>query len=429
MKIKINHIAKMEGHMDFEGALMTGNVARAKLITAEGIRLIEGILVGRNYTQAPIITSRICGICPVVHALTSIKAVEDALQIKVSEQTTVLRKIMELAQILHSHALHLYFLSMPDFFGVENDLEFLKQFPKAGRSAVSIREWATNVLDIIAGRVVHPITVEVGGFKILPKEKSLQQIYFGWEKAMADAMELVLFAASISYPQFERKTEFLSLTSKNEYAIFNGDIVAYPHKKFSIKKINDFISEYQLQGLSAKRAKFNNKSFMVGALARLHNNHEQLSIQAKKAVADLRLRFPVYNTFYNVLAQAIEVLHCTEEMGRLIEKLLQKGIKEETSDAKKLKLIAYGNPKNRTTTGSAAVEAPRGILYHNYEIDRDGNIISCRIITPTVMFLTNIEEDLKILIAKSGKMLPAERQLKIKTLIRAYDPCISCATH
>lgn len=429
MRIRINHLAKTEGHMDFEGALLKGNVAQARLITTEGIRLMEGIVLGRNYTQVPIITARICGICPVVHALTAINAIEDAIGIKPSAQTVKLRKIMELAQVLHSHALHLYFLSLPDFFGIANDLEFLKQHPKAGKAALNLREWSTNILKVIGARIVHPIACEVGGFKTLPKKKKLEEIYFAWEKAILDAMELVLFTANIKYPQLWRQTEFISLDNKKEYAIYQGNLKTFPGDKISIKKIDQAINEHQLPSLAAKRAKYKGKVFMVGALARLNNNHDKLAPQAKKVVADLRLEFPIYNSFYNVLAQAIEVLHCTEEIGRLIEEILKKGIKEEASQAKKLKLIAFGNPKNKTTFGAALMEAPRGVLYHAYQIDRDGNIVSGQIITPTVMFLSNIEEDLKKLLPKISKLSTKEQELKIKTLIRAYDPCISCATH
>jgi len=429
MKIKINHIEKMEGHMDFEGALLKGDVAQAKILTTEGIRLMEGILVGRNYMQAPIITSRICGICPVVHALTAINAIEDALSIKPSVQTVKLRKIMEYAQVIHSHTLHLYFLSMPDFFGIDNDLEFLKKHPKAGTAALSIRNWSTGLLKAITTRIIHPIASEIGGFKTLPKKKKLEEIYFDWEKAMLDAMELVLFAASIKYPALWRSTEFISLDDTKEYAIYQGNIKTYTGDKITIKNICQAIEEHQLPGLAAKRAKYQGRAFMVGALARLNNNNEKLAPQAKQAVSDLKLSFPLYNSFFNVLAQAIEVLHCVEEIGNLLEEIIKSGIKEEKSLSKKLSLIAFGNPKNKTTFGSAVMEAPRGILYHSYEIDRNGNIVSNQIITPTVMFLSNIEEDLKMLLPKVKNLTAKERELKIKTLIRAYDPCISCATH
>jgi len=429
MKIKIDHIAKTEGHLDFEGALLKGNVAQAKIITTEGIRLMEGIVLGRNYMDVPIITARICGICPVVHALTAINAIEDALGIKVSAQTTKLRKIMELAQVLHSHTLHLYFLSLPDFFGIVNDLDFLKKYPKAGKAALNLREWSTNVIKVVGGRVIHPTTCEVGGFKTLPNEKKLEDFYFNWEKAVIDAMELILFTVNIKYPNLLRKTEFISLDNKKEYAIYQGNLITSSGDKINIKKISKIIEEHQLPGLAAKRAKYQGKAFMVGALARLNNNHEKLAPQAKKVVADLNLEFPISNSYFNVLAQAIEVLHCTEEIGRLISEILKTGIKEEKSLAKRLKLIAFANPKNKTTSGSALMEAPRGVLYHNYKIDRDGKIVFSQIITPTVMFLSNIEEDLKKLIPQTVKLSKSQREQKIKSLIRAYDPCISCATH
>jgi len=429
MKIKIDRLAKMEGHLDFVGDILKGDVASAKIKTTEGVRLIESILVGRKFSDVPIITARICGICPVVHSLNTIKTIEDAFSIRPSEQTIKLRKLMELSQIIHSHALHLYFLSMPDFYGVKDDLDFIKKNPTEASAAIKCRTFALKILEVVAGRAIHPIACEVGGFKKLPAKKQLQELLGLWEEAMASAMQLVLFAAKLPFPKFFRVMESAACFTEQEYAIYDGDAKFLQAKKaVKAKDYRQVIDEFQLLNFAAKRANYEGKSFMVGALARLNVNHNKLSPQAKKVVDDLKLAFPIYNTFMNVLAQAIELVHATEEAGNFLQDLV-KTLEPEESLGKKLNLIGGGNPKNKTTIGYSLMEAPRGILYDMLEIDQNGIITKADIITPTVQFLNNIEEDLKVYLPNLKELSPEAREQKIKTLIRAYDPCISCATH
>ncbi|MFA6254497.1 MAG: nickel-dependent hydrogenase large subunit [Patescibacteria group bacterium] len=428
MKIKINHLAKMEGHLDFIGDILKGDVASAKIKTTEGVRLIESILVGRKFSDAPIITARICGICPVVHSLNTIKTIENAFGLKPSVQTIKLRKLMELSQIIHSHALHLYFLSMPDFYGVKDDLDFIKKHPTQASSAITLREFGLKILEVVAGRAIHPIACEVGGFKVLPKKKKLEELLEMYEGAMSAAMQLVLFAARLPFPKFYREMEFAALNQKGEYAVYDGEVKFLAGKTVKAKDYSHIITEYQLLGLAAKRANYSGKSFMVGALARLNINHNQLNPQAKKVVKDLKLEFPIYNTFMNILAQAIEIVQATEAAGNLLADLI-KTLKPEVSLGHKLNLIANANPKNKITIGYSVMEAPRGILYDMLEIGANGIITKADIITPTVQFLNNLEDDLKVYLPNLKKLSAAEREQKIKTLIRAYDPCISCATH
>jgi coenzyme F420-reducing hydrogenase alpha subunit len=170
MKIQINHIGKMEGHSDFVAEILRGDVRSAKMMTTEGARLIEGILIGRKYSEAPIITARICGICPVVHKISSIKSIETAFAVKPTSQTVKLRKLLLSAQMIHSHALHLFFLSLPDFFDITNDIQFVKEHQKETHCAMAVREWALKIIEVVGGRAVHPIACEVGGFKVLPDQ-------------------------------------------------------------------------------------------------------------------------------------------------------------------------------------------------------------------------------------------------------------------
>jgi sulfhydrogenase subunit alpha len=419
MKIQINHLAKMEGHAGFVGHILNNEVAKARIETKEGARLIEGMLIGRHFTDAPIITARICGICPVVHNLTAIKALETALQIEVNEQTTDLRELMQYSQVIHSHALHLFFLSLPDFYGILNDLQLVKKHPKETDMTLQIRNWANELIRIVGGRTIHPIASEIGGFKILPDVEELTKLQNDLPNIIKLATQLTKFFIKLKYPDFSRETEYLSLFNKEKYAIYHGRIKSNKTYAIDIDEFADKITEIRKPYDAVKRAKLNGSSFMVGAIARLNNNHKQLEPIAQNLLKQSKVKLPTYNSFYNVLAQAIEVVHCLEASQGIIDKLL----------SNKLKVEAKKEFKVRAGQGVGAVEAPRGMLFHYYKIDKNGIIRDCNVITPTAQFLFNLEDDLKTYLPDIKNMTDKQRKQQIRLLIRAYDPCISCATH
>src|SRR3989339_602549 len=428
MKIQINHIGKMEGHADFVAEILRGDVRSAKIITTEGARLIEGILIGRHYSEAPIITARICGICPVVHKLSSIKAIEKAFNISPTSQTIKLRKLLELAQIIHSHALHLFFLSLPDFFNIEDDIKFVKKYSKETECAIRVRAWALKIIETVGGRAVHPIACEVGGFKVLPTKSELNNLAGQFESVLKDTMCLANLVINIKFPKFSRPTTYVSLNSKKEYAIYDGDIkILDTDGKIDYIKAKDFtrnIEEIEEPYRAAKSAELDGEPFMVGALARINNSFDQLSPLAKGLIKGLRWKMPQYNPFENISAQAVEIIHAIEESHKLLNDL-EKNLTDEQSLAKKFGVIAGANPLGREVTGVDAIEAPRGTLYHSYKIDENGYITDCNIITPTVSFLKNLEEDVKAYIPNVMKLSANKRAMKIRGLIRAYDPCIA----
>ncbi len=432
MKIQINHIGKMEGHTDFVAEIIKGDVKSAKLLTTEGARLIEGILVGRNFYEAPIITSRICGICPVVHKVSSIKAIEKAFKITPSEQTLKLRKLMLMAQIIHSHSLHLFFLSLPDFFDIENDFDFINQNKKETTSAINLRTWALKIIEVIGGRAVHPIACEVGGFKVLPKKSELNNLIVQYDEALKNSLTLINMVLKVKLPNFNRPTTFVSLKSNNEYALYEGDLMIMKsngdNKLVSYQKFTKNIKEIEEPYRSAKSALLDGEPFMVGALARININSEFLHPLAKGIFKKLNWKLPEYNSFKNITAQAIEILHCLEEAKILLNDLYE-NLKEEDSKVKNIGLIASANPTGQASYGADAVEAPRGTLYHSYNINKSGLISDCQIITPTVSFLKNLEEDITTYLPDLMNLSEKKRSIKIRSLIRAYDPCISCATH
>ena len=432
MKIQVNHIGKMEGHTDFVAEILKGDVKSAKMMTTEGARLIEGILVGRHFNEAPIITSRICGICPVVHKLSSIKALEVAFKIKPSHQTIQLRKLMLMGQIIHSHALHLFFLSLPDFFDLESDLDFMAQNKKETNDALELRRWALELVEVVGGRAVHPIACEVGGFKVLPNKNELADLLKSYDKVLKSALSLVNLSLKIKLPQFGRPTTFVALTNPKEYAFYDGDleILSVDGKSRTIPaiKFTKNIKEIEEPYRAAKSATLDGESFMVGALARLNIHGSQLNPLALGIFKKLGWPKIQYNTFNNIIAQAIEIVHCLEESKKLLGELSY-DLREETSKSRGLKVISGANPVGRSVSGCDCLEAPRGTLYHSYNLNRDGIIDNCQIITPTVSFLKNLEADLLEYLPDVMSLPERKRAIKIRSLIRTYDPCISCATH
>lgn len=442
MRIRIDHIAKIEGHAGFTADIVNGNVTNARISVLEGARLLEGILRDRKYYEVSHITARICGVCPVVHTLTSLKALENAMNIEISERTVLLRKLLMLGQIINSHALHIFFFSLSDFFGIESDLKLIQKFPDKTNQAVAIRNFGNQIIEIIGGRAIHPITPEVGGFTKIPDNKKIEKLSEEAKKILPEAVKLATFFAKLSYPEFDRKTNFVSLKSDSEYAIYDGKISPYarllpeqgheaaaskanPKEDPSINSGSNSISmfmekikKFQVAEDAVKRTTINDSPYMVGAIARINNNCEQLNPKAKKIFNASEIKLPSQNPFHNILAQAIETIHCIEEVIKLTKNKFSAKEKETKFETK-------------SGSGAAAIEAPRGTLFYFYEAGDNGLIKNCNIITPTAQNLARLEEDLKIWLPQLEKHGLNEKQIKdnIRMLIRAYDPCLTCATH
>lgn len=419
MQIKINHIAKMEGHAGFMASVLQGDVRSAKLEVQEGIRLIEGILIGRHYIDMPVVAQRICGICPVVHNLTSIKSIENAFGIEVSPETKKLRAVLEYGQIIHSHALHLFFLSLADFLDMDNDIRLIEGYPEETKKAIRIREYGMEIVKIIGGRVVHPLTNEVGGFKKIPTPEILKSILEKSESALEDALMLGEFFRKIKIPDFKRETEYVALSKKGEYAIYNGDIVSSKGSHIPVSKFETNFHELQKQKEVIKRIEHNGESYMVGAIARVNLSKNKLNPKAHQYLESLGYIFPDFNPFHNILFQMVEVIHSIEESARLLRVLANANLSEALTKGYEIK----------AGVGVAAVEAPRGTLYYHTEVDAKGYIKNVNIITPTAQFLSNLEDDVAAYIPEILNLSEKDKEKKLRAFIRAYDPCISCAVH
>lgn len=412
-----DYICKIEGH----GVLnIQFHEKRARLEVSEGERLFEGFMLGRKYIDAPFITSRICGVCPTVHCLTSICALERALDIEVSTETEMLRKVLLAAQMLQSHALHMFFLALPDYLDVDDAVEIARKFPDEFHIALNLKHFGDKVVEVIGGRAVHPMTPQVSGFDALPTKDELQGLLEEAEGLMGDAEKSIALFDGLEYPVLIRPTQYLAARKKGEFAVYDASVIGSNiTKDFEVMQYDKHIKEIVKDYSTAKFSTKEQRGFMVGSQARIDINRDHLFPGAKRALLETDSESLTNNPYYNNLAQAIEILHFLEETVVLLKELL-------TTDLENARPFDY---EIGAGYGVGACEAPRGTLYHAYRLDNEGIITYCNIITPTAQNLTNIEEDAKKLL-EENKTDSHEKQIKLlDMLIRAYDPCISCSVH
>lgn len=419
------YITKIEGH----GILnIHFKECRARLEVTEGERLFEAVLLGQDAGQAPFITSRICGVCPTAHNLASIKAIENGLNIQISDTAKQLRELMLGGQIIFSHLLHLFFLVLPDYYQVSSALEIAEKFPAEYHLSLNLKRFSDHLLTVIGGRPIHPTLTAVGGFLKYPNKSDLLNLREEIDAVLDEAEDFVkIFAQVITLPQIERESQYLALAS-GAYTLYDGQVRSSKNLVFAPTEYKSHIKEEVKDYSTAKFGYLGESDFLVGALARLAlQTHRKLNPKARRLFAlYLKEDFTPqkHNPFNNIPAQAIELLHFLEEAAKIIDNLLSSKI--ETLPTKP------DLPKPpRPVWGIGAVEAPRGTLYHAYEIGADGKIINTDIVTPTVQNLTSVEKDaenlLRVLKLDRGTQKVCVQQLEM--LIRAYDPCITCSVH
>lgn len=420
MEIKINHINKMEGHAGFMASVLKGDVKSAKLEIKEGIRLIEGILIGRHYKDMPVIAQRICGICPVVHNLTAIKSIEKAMKVPISKETKEMRKLLEWGQIIHSHALHLFFLSLADMLDIDNDLKLVEKYPEETKMTIKIREYGMEIVKVIGGRVIHPLTNEVGGFKKVPTKEEIAKLIEQGELALETAQKLGAFIAQFKFPDFERETEYVCLDDGKEYSIYEGNVISNKGLHISVEKFENNFHELQKPHEVVKRVELRNRnSYMVGAISRINNNAGRLTPKAEHYFDSLGYKLPDYNPFHNVIYQMVEIIMAIEKSVSILKAMEHMHLENALTKQYEVK----------EGVGVAAVEAPRGTLYYHVDIDHKGYIKNANIITPTAQALTHLENDIAEYLVKIADLPEEKRTQKLRGFIRAYDPCISCAVH
>ncbi|WP_305042325.1 Ni/Fe hydrogenase subunit alpha [Geoalkalibacter sp.] len=418
MNIEIKHLARMEGHANLVVDAANGELKECRLEIVESPRFFEVMLKGRHYSDVAPIAARICGVCSVSHTLASLAATENALGVRVSEQTLGLRRLLSYGENLQSHLLHLYFMAVPDYLGVPSILPLAKTRRELVARALRLKKLGNDLVQVIGGRPVHPVTPRVGGFSVLPAAAALKELRRHLVTALGDLEETVALFASFRVPELERDTEYLCLAADAGYPSVGERIISSDGVNAPVHDFAQVVREYFQPHSTAKFARASRDTLMVGPLARYRNAAAQLSPMARKVAAALSLDPSTRNPYQGNLARLTEVVHFFEEAIHLIDSLLLKGLRPESI------WVPPGGG-----AGAGAVEAPRGTLFHAYAYDEQGRITSANCIIPTAQNLGNIEADLRALVPGLLHLPQPEITARLEMLIRAYDPCISCSTH
>ncbi|PLY04909.1 MAG: Ni/Fe hydrogenase subunit alpha [Desulfuromonas sp.] len=418
MKLELRHLARIEGHAHLVIDAQSGRLNSCRLDVVETPRLFEKILVGRHHDDVAAIVSRVCGVCSNAHTLASLAASERALGIAVSEQTTRLRHLLAIGEILQSHLLQLYFMAAPDYLGVASIFPLVQERRELVSRALRLKKLANDLCRVVGGRPVHPVTPRLGGFATLPAPAELQDVRKRLVAALADLESTVELFASFDYPAFERPSEYLSLVDEQSYPLAGGMVASSAGWQRPVAEYREVIREYQVPHSTASFAATQSGSFTVGPLARVRNGFSRLSPMARQVAVPLGIDAECVNPFRTLAARLVETVHWSEEAMHLIDDVLIDGLREE----------AAVRPEGGGY-GVGAVEAPRGTLYHAYTYDASGCIVQADCLIPTAQNLASIEADLQQLVPR---LLDGEREVlreQAEKLVRAYDPCISCATH
>ena len=419
LDVEISKLSKIEGHADLDIKIRNGKLEEVNLKVMENLRFFNQAVKGMAYNAVSQLVSRICGTCSIAHLTGCIEAVEKTLGIVPSEQTMILRKLTVYSMMIRDHALHLYFFVMPDMLGINSLLDVPKDKHDLIHDALAVKETGNNLSELIAGRAVHAPFEQVGGFSKDIDEKKIPAMIKELRKIRPTVLKLIDIFFNCDW-KFERKTNFVALVT-DDFSFLEGKIKDMHGLEIEEKNYWDHLHDVVLPYSQATGFEFEGKEYMVGSLARLNLNKENLHANTKKDAAKYLGRFPSENIYDNNLAQAIETLHSIDHSIELLEKT--KFQKEEPVKPEKL-----------TGQGAGAIEAPRGTLYYALEIE-EGKVKNLKLVIPTAQNLVNMKKDVEQIVSglcatDIGKeKLEKKIILEVSKIIRAYDPCMSCASH
>jgi coenzyme F420-reducing hydrogenase alpha subunit len=416
-KIEVPELARVEGEGGLYIALDNGEVTEIRLDIYEPPRFFEGFLHNRYLQEVPDLTARICGICPVAYQMSSAYALEKAIGCQVTPEVRALRRLMYCGEYIESHVLHIYMLQAPDLLGHPSALSLAAVAPDAVKTALRMKKIGNQILRVIGGRSVHPVSVCVGGFHRWPSQQAIQDLLPELEWGLEAAKETARWANTLPYPAMEVDYEFVAISLPDEYAIIEGDVLSSVRGSIPVEEFEQVYPELHVRHSNALHSLTKDGTpYMVGPLARLNLNHAQLGPAAQTMLAELGVTLPIRNPYKALLARAIETVDAFELAIELVKNWAPSGPSKA-----ELKLKAG--------SGCAATEAPRGLLFHSYEINAGGFVQKAHIMPPTAQNLARIEADLTALVPLIVDKPHAEATLACEHLIRSYDPCISCATH
>ncbi len=418
-KIQINvpALARVEGEGALEVSIQGDRIESLRLRIYEPPRLFEKFLEGRDYAEVPDIVARICGICPVAYQMSAVHALEALFTCDISPWVRQLRRLLYCGEWLESHSLHIHLLAAPDFLGFQSAPQMARDYPEEVRRGLRLQALGNEIISFLGGRSVHPVGVRVGGFHHAPAKQAAERLLAKLRDAAADARALIGWTATLPLPDLVQDFTGVAMRHSREYPMNEGRLHATSGLDIDSADFEHYFSEHQVAHSTALHALLEGQPYLVGPLARLNLNHDRLPGEVRDALAACGICFPSQNMFHSIVARAVEIYYALLEAIHILADY------QPTT-------MPYVEVRPQRGVAYACTEAPRGILWHRYEVDSGGRIIKARIVPPTSQNQARIEEDLRHALQAYG-LAKSDQELRLfgEQIIRNYDPCISCATH
>jgi coenzyme F420-reducing hydrogenase alpha subunit len=414
---RVDALARVEGEGAMHVVIRDGQVRDVQLRIYEPPRFFEALLRGRAYTEPPDITARICGICPVAYQMSACNAIESLCGVTVGGSLADLRRLLYCGEWIESHSLHIYLLHAPDFLGFDGAIEMASAHRDIVQRGLDLKKIGNQLVELIGGRAIHPVNVRLGGFYRVPTERELAGFAPRLEHARQLSLDTVRWVAGFDFPDHEWPGELVSLRSPGEYPITRGRLVSTRGLDIGPEEFEHTVVEDQVEHSTALHARLVERGeYLLGPLARFALNADELSTIARDAAEEVGLSVDERNPFRSIVVRAVEVLHACDEALGIIGRY-----REPDEPAVPV--------EPRAGVGYGWTEAPRGMLWHRYELGADGTITSARIVPPTSQNQAAIEHDLFHFVEEHLHLADEELGRRAEQVIRNYDPCISCATH
>jgi coenzyme F420-reducing hydrogenase alpha subunit len=415
--LKVDYLARVEGEGGLYLKIRGDKVVDVELKIFEPPRFFEAFLRGRSFREAPDLTARICGICPIAYQMSSAHAMENVLGVRVDGPLRALRRLIYCGEWIESHALHVYMLHAPDFLGYADAIQMAKDHADAVRRGLKLKKIGNEIVTLVGGREIHPINLRVGGFYKVPSPGELRPLAERLKWARDAAIETVRWVAQLPFPDFEQDYLFVALRHPEEYPFNEGRLVSNRGLDIGIEEYDSHFVEEHVQHSNALHSVLKGHGpYFVGPLARYNLNYDRLSDLAQSAAREAGLGPVCRNPFRSIIVRSVEMVYACDEALRIIDQY-------EMPDRPAVEV------EPRAGLGYGCTEAPRGSLYHRYRIDGQGSILDAKIVPPTSQNQKVIEQDLSNFVAKRLNLPHEQLQWQCEQAIRNYDPCISCATH
>lgn len=415
--IQIPILARVEGEGALEVRIDDQKIQSLQLKIYEPPRLFEKFLEGRSYTEVLDMVARICGICPVAYQMSATHAIEQCFHIKPEPWVHNMRRLFYCGEWLESHSLHIHFLAAPDYLGFKSAPAMAKVHPEAVHRGLRLQTLGHELISLLGGRSVHPVGACIGGFYKSPNMTEIQTALQRVTARLNDCEALIEWVASLPLGDNTHDFTCVSLRNPNEYPMNEGNIVSDKGLDITIDCFDTYFKESQVPYSTALHCLLQGKSYLVGPLARVNINFDHLPPPIIDVLNHVNISFPSNNMAHSIIARAVEIYYCVLEAQRILESYIYPQ-------------SSHAEVQPRAGKGYGCTEAPRGMLWHCFEMDNKGFVKSARIVPPTSQNQARIEEDLRISLQQFGLNKPDdELRAYSEMIIRNYDPCISCSTH